>query len=219
MVYMQESVTGLSLDAPVEYNGVNVGMIQNISINHENLHTVELVLSIKNGTPVTQGTVATLNTKGITGVAFIALKDTGLNPAPIPLLPNNKYPVITSGPSLFLRLDTALNKLNQSLSRVSRSIQTLLDPENQSNIKLILKNLNSFTAVMANSGPKFTAIMNNANQASQQLSPAIRTMTSQTFPKVDQLISNLDTLSKELKDNPSVLIQGPQQQPLGPGEQ
>src|SRR2546426_97348 len=58
-VYMEESVSGLSVDAPVEFNGVPVGTVSNVSISRRNPRLVKLLLTIKDGTPITQGTVAT----------------------------------------------------------------------------------------------------------------------------------------------------------------
>src|SRR5438094_282825 len=74
LIYSQESVSGLSIDAPVEYNGVNVGSVRDISLDSANPHLVKLSLNISSSAPITNGTVATLTTKGITGVMFIALK-------------------------------------------------------------------------------------------------------------------------------------------------
>src|SRR3990167_1857409 len=73
LVYMQESVSGVSVDSQVEFNGVNVGTVKSISLNHKNPQLVELLLNIKKDTPVTRGTVATLNSRGFTGIAYLAL--------------------------------------------------------------------------------------------------------------------------------------------------
>src|SRR5829696_616571 len=56
MSYMQESVSGLSIDAPVEFNGVEVGKVKIIKINKDNPQLVEVLYRIKQSTPVTQGT-------------------------------------------------------------------------------------------------------------------------------------------------------------------
>lgn len=197
LVYMQESVTGLSVEASVEYNGVNVGSVTEINLNKYNPHLVELMLSIKSGTPITHGTEATLATKGITGIAFVALKDKGSDLAPLKALPGQKYPIIKTAPSLFLRIDTALEKLTKSLSQVSNSIQSLLDAENLRSIKSTLKNL---------------------DQSSNRLSPALQVISTQTIPEMNRVFSNMDSITKEIKDNPSILIRGSAQQPLGPGE-
>jgi phospholipid/cholesterol/gamma-HCH transport system substrate-binding protein len=74
-VLMKEAVTGLSLEAPVEYNGVNVGTVTSIRIDKQNPHVVELLLKIKSDTPISKGTRARLNVRTLSGVAFILLQD------------------------------------------------------------------------------------------------------------------------------------------------
>jgi phospholipid/cholesterol/gamma-HCH transport system substrate-binding protein len=217
-IYMQESVTGLSIDAPVEYNGVNVGEVKTIELNRKNPHLVEVLLNIKTNTPITLGTTATLETKGITGIAYIALKDKSTDLTPLKALGNQPYPVIRTTPSLLLRLDTALNKLNDSFSRVSEAVSSLFDPQNQRSIKETLKNIDRITNTLAASSQKFTILLNNTAEASQQFSPTMTMFSTQTIPAMNNILYNLDSLSADVKNNPSILIRGNAQQPLGPGE-
>ncbi|MCL4315301.1 MAG: MlaD family protein, partial [Gammaproteobacteria bacterium] len=44
--YMQESVSGLSLDAPVRYHGVEVGRVREIALAPENVEQGRLTLAI-----------------------------------------------------------------------------------------------------------------------------------------------------------------------------
>ena len=140
-VFMQEAVTGLSVDAVVEYNGVNVGSVKSISLSQTNPHLVGLLLKIKANTPITEGTAASLNTRGLTGITYIALKDKGTNIRPLKAKAGQRYPVIKTAPSLFLQLDTALSKLNDNVQQVSESLQSLLDKDNLRSVKQILQNL------------------------------------------------------------------------------
>ncbi len=231
-IYMEESVTGLSVDGPVEFNGVNVGTVNSIEINHKNPELVELLLSVKNTTPITKGTFATLNSKGITGITYIALKDKSTDLRPLVAEPGQPYPVIPTAPSLFLRLDTALKQLSTNLRKVSESIQSVLDPENQRMIKDTLRSLQEITGNLATNSDKFNRILENTAKASQQFTPlmqstvqAMHMLEAQTLPATYRLMNNLDNITRtvaevalELKQNPSVLIRGAEPAPLGPGE-
>lgn len=231
-VFMQESVTGLSTDATVEYNGVAVGNVKTISINKQNPNVVDLLLSVKAQTPITQGTIAMLNTRGLTGITYIALKDKGDNLEPLHAVGNQRYPVIKTAPSFFLQLDTALTRLNQSVSRVSQSIQDLLEPGNLQSIKQILANMDRITTTIADNSQKLTYILNNASIASQQLplflkssANTIDALKNQTLPETNRVLNNLGTitdnlaeLSREIRQNPAILIRGKAPQVLGPGE-
>jgi|SRR5579885_1387895 phospholipid/cholesterol/gamma-HCH transport system substrate-binding protein len=232
LIYSQESVSGLSIDAPVEYNGVGVGSVKSIALDHNNPHLVKVLLSINTNTPITKGTVATLTSRGITGVAFIALKDSGNDLRPLVAEPGQTYPVIPTSPSIFMRLDIALRRLSKNLQTISESFHSLLNTENLQSIKGILNNLNNITTTLADNTQKINSILVNTSNASIQLVPllqssssAMKVINTQTLPITYQLLSNLnDTVrtlnevSNQLKQNPSMLIRGVAPPPPGPGE-
>lgn len=231
-VYMQESVSGLSIDAPVEFNGVSVGSVKSVSLDKTNPQLVELLLNINANTPITQGTVATLKSRGVTGITFMALTDKSEDMRPLTVMKGEKYPVIPTAPSLFTRLDTALSSLSDNLHDVSVSVRELLDKENQKNIKEILMNLSEVTSSLAKNNARMTEIMSNTEKASKEFFPLMRSSTDamrmfqlQTLPATYQLLTNLDTITRsltgvaaELQQNPSILIRGVQRQANGPGE-
>jgi phospholipid/cholesterol/gamma-HCH transport system substrate-binding protein len=233
LVYMQESVTGLSPDALVEYNGVDVGAVEKIEINHKNPQLVELLLRIRGNTPITKGTVATLQSRGLTGLTYISLKDKGTDLRPLTILPGQAYPVIKTAPSLFTRLDTALNKLSGSLNIVTESIQSVLNKENQRSIREIFKNLQQVTGTLAANSEKLNIILRNTAKASQRLIPLTRSsidtmqmLQTQMLPVTYHLLANLEdvtrtltAVSAEIKQNPAILIRGRSlQESLGPSE-
>ena len=98
---MTESVSGLSIDSPVEYNGVNVGSVSSIALEPNNPQMVDVLLSINTTTPITYGTVATLNTRGLTGITIVALKDKSLDTRPLVKEKGQAYPIIQTAPSFF----------------------------------------------------------------------------------------------------------------------
>ncbi|TAK79477.1 MAG: MCE family protein [Gammaproteobacteria bacterium] len=218
MVYMRESVSGLNVDSSVEYNGVEVGGVKSIQINRQDPQVVEILLSIKNTTPITEGTVATLSSKGITGIGYIALKDKGMDTRPLVAQPGQLYPVIKTAPSFFVRLDTALNKLSENLSNLSASVQSLLNKQNQQTIRQTLLNLEEMTNHLAANSKKLEPLV-------QSSSEAMRMLETQTLPEAYRLMYNLNDMSRsltemtnEIKQNPSILVRGTAPQPLGPGE-
>ena len=71
--YMTESVSGLNLNAPVRYRGVDVGRVRKIALAPGNVEQVQVTLDIERGTPVKEDTVAMLQTQGLTGIAYVEL--------------------------------------------------------------------------------------------------------------------------------------------------
>lgn len=231
-VNMQEAVSGLSVDATVEFNGVSVGSVKSISIDKKDPRSVELLLNISKDTPITYGTVATLSTRGLTGITYIALKDKGEDLRPLARADGQKNPIIKTAPSLLLQLNTGLQDLTDSLKQVSGTFKNLFDDQNLLSIKETLVNMRAITANLAANDKKLNAILENTNNASRKLpaliqssQQAIQTFESQTLPQTNRIISNFDKmsnnltgLSSELHDNPSILIRGKQPRALGPGE-
>tara|TARA_R110000868_G_scaffold138503_7_gene352686 strand:+ start:203 stop:1027 length:825 start_codon:yes stop_codon:yes gene_type:complete len=231
-ISMNESVSGLNIDSPVEFNGVSVGSVESIDIDPHNPQLVELLLNIKSNTPISKGTVATLKARGVTGVTFISLTDTSDNLDPLVALKGKPYPVIRTEPSLFMRVDTALTKLSDNLHDVTISIRELLDSENQQNIKDILMNVQKVTGSLSRNNERMNRIIDNTEKVTRQFTPLVRSTTSalqtfemQTLPATYRLINNLDNMTRslsgvaaELKQNPSVLLRGSERQPYGPGE-
>lgn len=229
---MTESVSGLSIDSPVEYNGVNVGAVSKISLEPHNPRVVDVLLSINTTTPITYGTVATLNTRGLTGIAIVALKDKSLDLRPLVKENGQDYPIIQTAPSFFVRLDLALTELSTNLKNVTKSINSLLSPENQQSITSMLKNLNYITDNLAGNTEKLDQIIVNTASASKQFPPllqstlnAMRMFESQTMPATYRLMNNLDNMTRnmteisaEIKQNPSILVRGRVPAPMGPGE-
>jgi phospholipid/cholesterol/gamma-HCH transport system substrate-binding protein len=231
-VYMQESVSGLNVDSDVEYNGVKVGTVQSIQLDSNDPHLVDLLIKIRSDTPITRGTRATLTTRGITGITFIALKDKSDDMRPLVAEKGQKYPVIPTTPSIFLRLDIVLTNLSSQIQKVSDAIEGLLDKENQASIKATLSNLREITGTLSENNEKMSAILVNTARASARLGPLILStqgtmlmLQNQTLPQTYRLLENLNEtarnlsiVSSQMKQNPSVIIRGVQPRTLGPGE-
>jgi phospholipid/cholesterol/gamma-HCH transport system substrate-binding protein len=141
LVYMEESVSGLTPDAPVRYRGVQVGRVRKIALARGNIEKVQLTLDIERGTPIKEDTVAVLVTQGLTGIAHVDLSG-GTRDAPaLQALPGEDFPVIPSGPSLLARLDTAVTSLIDSVTRSSENVNALLDEGNRAALKETLSSL------------------------------------------------------------------------------
>lgn len=214
----QESVSGLTVDAPVEYNGVNVGSVSNVTLDESNPHLVKVLIRIKASTPITQGTTAMLASRGVTGVAFIALKDTGTDLEPLAPTPGQEYPVIPNTPSIFVRLDTALTSLTKNFQAMAQSLHALLDKENLQSFKEILVHVNQVTETLSNNSQQWNTIMMNTARASQSLETQTLPMTYKMLSNLNELTRNLNEVAIQLKQSPSILIRGQAPLPKGPGE-
>jgi len=149
VTYMTESVSGLNVNAPVRYLGVDVGRVRRIALAPDNVEQVQLTLDIERGTPVKEDTVALLQTQGLTGIAFVDLISGRRDSAPLKARPGEPSPVIVSGHSLMNRLESSLPELLTGLKRASDNLNALLDEDNRRAVKTTLADLEVLTRTLA----------------------------------------------------------------------
>ncbi|MDQ8039940.1 MAG: MlaD family protein, partial [Rickettsiella sp.] len=126
LVIMNESVAGITTNSTVKYNGVDVGSVKKIFLCRNNPKQVRLLIQVEEHTPITAGTTATLNSQGLSGITYIALQGSDTDHAPLKIQPGEKYPIIRSTPSLFIRLDSALRDLTINMNQITQDINGVL---------------------------------------------------------------------------------------------
>ncbi len=162
LAYMSESVSGLNPDAPVRYRGVEVGRVRKIALAPANVELVQLTLDIEHGTPVKQDTIAVLRVQGLTGIAYVELSGGGRNSPPLEAKPGEEYPVILTGPSLMVRLDSAVTTLLTNVNRTSENMNALLDADNRRVFKQTLAELQVLAKTLAARSAAIDSALANA---------------------------------------------------------
>jgi phospholipid/cholesterol/gamma-HCH transport system substrate-binding protein len=175
-----ESVAGLNLNAPVKYNGVDVGKVQAISLDTTHPQRVNLLFAIEHGTVIREDTVAMLKTQGLTGIAYVELSGGTAGSPALGLTAQSPYPVIRTKPSLGTRLENVLTSVLGKLDNTSNSINGLLSAENQAAFKNILADMATVAHTVAarraqiDSGLLDAArTLDHTAQASAQLGPVL----------------------------------------------
>jgi phospholipid/cholesterol/gamma-HCH transport system substrate-binding protein len=149
LTYMQDSVAGLNLNAPVRYRGVEVGRVRKIALAPGNVEQVQLTLAIERGTPVNVNTVAMLETQGLTGIAFVNLTGGGRDSPPLQKKPGEEYPVIKAASSRMTQLDSAVTLLLTNLNKTSENVNALLDEDNRRAVRQTLADLEKLSNTLA----------------------------------------------------------------------
>lgn len=172
-VITNESVSGLSVNSPVDYKGVNVGKVAAMQLDENDPSFVTIFLNIDVGTPIKKDTTAVLMSRGITGLINVSL--TGGTVAAGPLLPTkvNPIPTIPNGASLSRRLDDALNNITHSLTDLSNKMGTILTTENIDHFSQILSNTDIFTADLAKAGSKFNTLTDETTKTIASIKPQV----------------------------------------------
>jgi phospholipid/cholesterol/gamma-HCH transport system substrate-binding protein len=197
LAYMSESVSGLNLNASVKYRGVDVGRVRQIELDSGNSERVRLELDIERGTPVKTDTVAVLKVQGLTGIAYVELAGGSRDSPPLKAEGKQQYPVIKTGPSLLVRLDTALTDVVASLNRTSANVNAVLDEDNRNSLKRTLADLATLSHTLAGRSGTIDAgvtdvarTMQNTARVSAEL-PRLLERIGRSADAVDKLAADI----------------------------
>jgi phospholipid/cholesterol/gamma-HCH transport system substrate-binding protein len=223
-VYMNESVIGLHLNAPVKYNGVDVGIVGAIDLNHNNPKQVKLTLDIKEDLPIREDARAILTSQGLTGISFVNLTGGSVTSPLLKEKNDEAYPVILAEPSLLFRVDSALRELSISLTGLSEDMRAVLDSDNRRSFKNSLQNVERLTSVLAENAAQLDKTMKQMPLALASIQKAGADISSTmqsgrtAIQTLNQLTTPLNELASDLHRNPALLIRGREPGMPGPGE-
>lgn len=187
-VYFRESVAGLNPKATVRYRGVQVGQVESIRLDRKNPDQVDVVLDIERGVPIRRDTIATLSTRGLTGVAAVELTSGGGPALPLEKDADQELPVIQAGPSLVARLDDAFNAMLANVDNLSRRLERLLGDDNQIALTRTLQHLDTITGAIADRDDSIRQTLTN-----------VATFTGVLAGRAERLGKALDRLTVTLE--------------------
>jgi phospholipid/cholesterol/gamma-HCH transport system substrate-binding protein len=141
--YVLESkyaVTGLNPQAPVKLRGVQIGKVNSIDFDTEDVNAILVTIVIKAGSRITRGTTAQLGAQGITGTSYVNLEDEGKNPEFLPPA-TDKASRIPVKRSLFDEFAMSGQEILFEINRMAKLAQDLLSEPNQTQLVNMLKSV------------------------------------------------------------------------------
>ena len=199
LAIMDESVAGLNLNAPVKYNGVDVGKVREIRLDRDNPERVILLFAIERGTPIKEDTEAVLKIQGLTGIAYVELRGGTRDSPPLRATAQSEYPVIPTKPSLSARLENVLTTVLAKLDSTTSSINAILGDENRAAFKSALADIAVLSRTLAARKETLDAgiasaarTFENGARATAQLGPVIDRMG----PMIDRMGRSADAVEK-----------------------
>lgn len=180
-ILVQEGVSGLNIESPVKFRGVEVGNVSEIAIDPNNSEIIRVSIEVDPGTPIKQDSIAVLTAQGITGLSYIELKG-GSNTSPRLTVGGT----ITAGKSLFDKIEYSATSVGDGLVHTLSRVDALLNDKNIQHISETLQHINQLSAILANRVPQ---VLNAENRENIRLTLANSARTSQILA---------DTVEQEL---------------------
>ncbi len=190
-VVFNEAVTGLSVGSPVQYNGISVGSITDLSLAPDDPRQVLARIRVDSKTPIKTDTRAKLAMTSLTGPTIIQLSGgTPQSPA-LDTVDQRQIPIIQTTPS-------ALQNIADTSSRIVDRLDKLLDSRNVESIGGTLQNLEALSAALADEKEGLPALITSARDSVQRLEATLDT-TNATIARIDQgVVEQLPPLLEKL---------------------
>ena len=188
MLETRHPVTGLNVQAPVRFRGVEVGKVEKIEFTPDNARVILVRVAVRAETPITKGTYAQLGSQGVTGLAYVILDDEGKNPERV------------TGGDLSYRIPVRASFLDEisgsgkdlltDVRQVASRINVLLADSNQAQLIRTLAGLERATNRVSELATKFEPAIAKV--------PALTEDARKAVAHADELMVNLNKLTLEL---------------------
>ncbi|MEM6579533.1 MAG: MlaD family protein, partial [Pseudomonadota bacterium] len=159
------TVSGLSNASEVRFSGLLVGKVVDVRLDPARTGRVVVRLEVDADTPVRTSSTATIESLGVTGVAYVGLSAGDPEDPLLEIASGAVVPLIGAGRSTFQTLSEGAPALIDEVLEVARNISDLLGPETQDRINAILSNVE-------NASSNLDAALNDFSQTMEAISLA-----------------------------------------------
>ena len=171
-VFFRQAVSGLARGSAVSFSGVPVGTIETITLEPRTPEFVRVRIAVREDTPILQGTTASIESVGFTGVSQISLDGAARGAPPITQPGPYGVPVIPTRPGGFAALLSSAPELLNRVSTLTERVTELLSDRNQDTISDILDNTERASRAFADRSPEIAATLAEARIAVRQAGDA-----------------------------------------------
>lgn len=139
-----QSVSGLSPQAPVRYQGVPVGRVLTLSLDPNKPGQVRIRIGVNADTPITSSTWAELQARGVTGSSVVELHEEGSSRERLATSAESPATIPLRG-GFFSRIEDRGDAILANVEAVTGQLKTMLSSANMQALQTTLQNVASVT--------------------------------------------------------------------------
>ena len=153
-VVFNERVSGLQVGAAVQFNGIRVGEVEELSLDRNNPRIARALIRVEEDTPIQEGTRAELELVGVTGLSIIQFVGGEPGAPLLKQISGARIPQIQGSAG-------GLAAVIESSGPLAENITTLVSAENIDRIGRILEDIETLTDAIADSDEDISTIIDN----------------------------------------------------------
>jgi len=158
-----DTVSGLSRAADVRFSGLPVGRVVDVSLAPDRDGSVMVRVEVRGDTPVRADSTATIESQGVTGVAFVAISPGSPEAALMPYVSGEPVPQLVPGRSFLQTLTEDAPEVLEQFLRTVDQVNQLLGPENQAKVNTILGNLETASGEFSQALSDFSVVASSVS--------------------------------------------------------
>jgi phospholipid/cholesterol/gamma-HCH transport system substrate-binding protein len=192
-IVFQSSVAGLTTGSSVGFNGIKVGEVQSFALDPEDARKVQVLISVRDDTPVRQNSRANIQSMGLTGGSGVQISP-GTPDSPF-LVATNEDPIPAikadpgGGQGLFDAAPAVMNNANALLTRLNDLVA-----ENQEQIHTAVTNVEQFTSMLNAKKDEIGVAISDVKDGANNF----KTLSSKLEVSLGD---NMDGLTRQAKDS------------------
>ena len=199
ITYRNISVIGLQSGSSVKYYGINIGQVEDISIDTEDINNVTVEIGVKKGTPIKEDVLATLVSVGITGIKQVELTG-GTNEAKL-LTPGSN---IQPGTSYMEDITGKAELIAEKFELLLNNIIAVTSEDNRIKVGNILTNTQELVSenreVLNTSLGNMNALVEENRKGLKTALQSFNLLVSENRQMLNQVLTSTNTLIQDSRE-------------------
>lgn len=195
-VRFSHSVSGLVVGSVVQYSGINIGTVRDLTLASDDPGQVIARIRVQGDAPIREDTVARLAMTGLTGVALIQLSGGSKDSPPLMPQPGELLARIPSEQSALQKVMDTSEDIAGAASEIMVRLLEILSEENTERIANILDNIDEIAQALVIEEGLVEDTARNLHLASDGLNRVI-VGVERVLAQVDGPLSAIDTAVSE----------------------